>query len=215
MWWSIPIGLVVLFLARLVFDQRIGNKLFAAGFLFILAFPFIAKFLTRTMGEQVKTPFLSLVTRTQGGANNEIALVHDPKMNEWQIPIELIIENTGEGEAKNWRLWFSPQDDTTSVVLGAGVARQRAYIRDALTGRYETILDSKGRVDDRVIGPHQSLHLGSASKIVLSGDASPLQIRVALDADHMSSRNYVWELTINKDVRRARLRDMVQSEQDA
>lgn len=213
--WSISISLIVLFVARLVFEERIGNKLFAAGFLFILAFPFIAQFLMRTMGEQTKTPLLSLIRRTENGESSETSLLHDPKMNEWYVPVDLIIENKGKGEARNWRLWFSPQDDTTSVILGADVAQKKAYIRDTLTGRCETILDSRSRVQDLVIGPDQRLSLGDTSRIILRGEASSLEIRVALDADGMSSRSYIWELIVNKDAKRVLWKDCeVQNEQD-
>jgi len=104
--------------------------------------------------EKMGRPSLSLPKEpdTEGGFH----LFHDPlKEDQWTIFFRTKIDNVGDSRAQNWRVWFSPLDDSTWILFDTTVARVEAYRKDKLTGRCETILDERTRVSDFCIEPHE------------------------------------------------------------
>jgi hypothetical protein len=120
----------------------------------------------------------------------------------------------GDARAENWRVWFTPLDDTTSVLLDAGVARREAYRRDPLSGRNETILDETTRVRDFSIEPHEVQPIPGRHCIVLKDTSSFVEIQFKLNADNMVTTYWVWRITIDWKTHRALWIEQMSSEEE-
>jgi hypothetical protein len=140
----------------------------------------------------------SLALSREHDGEGSIHPFRDPDVDDqWKLFFQLKIKNKGDGRAENWRVWFTPLDDTTRVVLDPVVARQEAYRRDPLSGRYETILDERTRVRDFYIEPHEAHLIPGRHSIVLKGNPPFVEIQFKLNADNMGTVYWVWRITID------------------
>ena len=134
------------------------------------------------------------------------------KDGQWKILFQMRIENKGNGRAENWRVWFTPRDDSASVSLDPAMAGKEAYWKDPLSGRCETILDEKTRVHDFAIQPHETHPLPGCHAIELKGKPSSVEISLKLNADYMETSYWVWIITIDWETRKVLWEERTSSE---
>ena len=158
-------------------------------------------------------PFLTLIREhyAEDGIHPSPDLDED---NQWEIVFQMKIKNGGDVRAENWRVWFTPLDDTTSVLLDAGAARREAYRRDLLSGRNETILDEKTRVVDFCIEPREVRTIPGRHSILLGGKPSFVEIQFKLNADNMVTQYWMWRITIDWTTHRVLWNEKVSSEEE-
>jgi hypothetical protein len=145
-------------------------------------------------------PSLSLLKEPDKEAGFQ--LFHDPlKEDQWTISFRTKINNEGDNSAQNWRVWFSPLDDSTWILFDSTVVRAEAYRKDKLTGRCETILDERTRVSDFCIEPHEVRSIPGHQSIVFTGKPSFIDVQLKLDADNMETKYWEWRITIDWNTR--------------
>jgi hypothetical protein len=144
----------------------------------------------------MRRPSLSLLKEPD--TDNGFQLFHDPlKENQWTIFFRIKIKNVGDSSAQNWRLWFSPLDDSTWILFDSTVARVEAYRKDKLTGRCETILDERTRFSDFCIEPHDIRSIPGRHSIVFKHKPSFIDVQFKLDADNMETMYWEWRISID------------------
>lgn len=157
----------------------------------------------------------SLILIKEHDVEDRIHPFDDPvKDEQWEILFQMKVKNGGDVRADNWRVWFTPLDDTTSVLLAPGVARREAYRRDPLSGRNETILDEKTRLVDFYIGPREVHSIPGRHSILLKGKLSYVEIQFTLNADNMVTIYWVWRIAIDWNTHRVLWTEQVSSEEE-
>jgi hypothetical protein len=157
----------------------------------------------------------SLVLVKEPDTEGDFQLVHDPiHEDQWTIFFRMKIKNEGDNRAQNWRVWFTPLDDSTWVLFDPAVAREEAYLKDKLTGRCETILDEKTRVSDFCIEPHEVKSIPGRHSIVFKGKPSFIDVQFKLNADHMKTMFWEWRIIIDWKTHSVRWNEHISSERE-
>ena len=156
-------------------------------------------------------PSLTLIR--EDDTEGRIHPFRDPGMDDqWKLFFQ--IKNGGDGCAENWRVWFTPLDDTTQVLLDPAIARQEAYRRDLLSGRYETILDERTRVRDFRIEPHATHLIPGRHSVALKGNPPFVEIQFKLNADNMETMYWVWRISIDWKTNKVLWHEQMSSEEE-